>query len=262
MASSALRVARNTGRDRADAVGETVRIEHLVVTFGGLRALDNVTTEFAGDQITGLIGPNGSGKSTLVNALSGQLRPHGGRIWFGAGDTTGARPDRLVRRGLARTYQIPRMPPQLTVAEVISVPLMYGRGRDHLLPGLGDAATIAQFCGLGGLIGKTCAQLSVTDLRRLEIARAIACGPSVLLLDEVMAGLSHEDSITVTALVRQIHAAGVAVVIVEHVMRIITTLCDRVVVLNNGRLLASGVPQAVLADPTVREAYLGKGFAA
>ena len=243
-------------------MGETIRVENLLVAFGGLHALDGVSTSFGGDEITGLIGPNGSGKSTLVNTLSGQIRPSGGRIWFGETETTGVRADRLVRRGLARTYQIPKMPPQLTLEEVISVPLIYGRGRDHLLPGLRDAIAIARFCGLGGFVGKTCGQLSVTDLRRLEIARALACGPSVLLLDEVMAGLSYEDSVTVMALVREIHAAGVAVVIVEHVMRIITTLCHRVVVLNNGTLLAAGAPQTVLADPAVREAYLGKGFAA
>ncbi len=243
-------------------MGETLRIESVVVAFGGLRALDDVSTTFEGSQITGLIGPNGSGKSTLVNTLSGQIRPHSGRIWFGATEVTAIRADRLVHRGIARTYQIPRVPLQLTLEEVISVPLIYGRGREHLLPGLVDAISIARFCGLAGSVGRPCGQLSVTDLRRLEIARALACGPSVLLLDEVMAGLSHSDSTAVISLVQEIHAAGVAVVIVEHVMRIITTLCHRVVVLNNGRLLASGTPPVVLADPAVREAYLGKGFAA
>ena len=234
--------------------------EGLVVAFGGLRALDGVTTTFPAGQITGLIGPNGSGKSTLVNAVSGQIKPREGAVRLGSRAITAERSDRIVQHGLARTYQIPKVPPQLTVEEVIAVPLIYGRGSRHLIPGLTDAASVASFCGLGPLLKRACGQLSVTDLRRLEIARALACGPSVRMLDEVMAGLSHEDSVGVMALVRQIHKAGLGIVIIEHVMRVITTLCESVIVLNNGKLLASGSPASVLADPAVREAYLGKGF--
>jgi branched-chain amino acid transport system ATP-binding protein len=236
-------------------------IQAVVVAFGGLRALDGVSTRFAADEITGLIGPNGSGKSTLVNTMSGQIAPSGGTVGFGETDITGLRADRIVGLGLARTYQIPRMPPQLTVAEVLAVPLFYGR-RTGRLRGLDAPAPIAEFCGLAPLLDKRCADLSVTDLRRLEIARALACGPSMLLLDEVMAGLSHADSGAVMDVVRRVHAAGVGVVIIEHIMRVITALCHRVVVLNNGSLLAAGTPAAVLADPAVREAYLGKGFTA
>ncbi|MFI5025082.1 MAG: ABC transporter ATP-binding protein, partial [Alphaproteobacteria bacterium] len=155
---------------------------------------------------------------------------------------------------------IPRVPPQLTIAEVIGVPLIYARGAARMLPGLGDAASIAGYCGIRAPLDTRCAQLSVPDLRRLEIARAVACGPVVLLLDEVMAGLSHEDSLPLVELVRGIHAAGVGIVVIEHVMRIIAGLCHRVVVLNQGRLLADGSPQEVLSDAAVREAYLGKGF--
>lgn len=241
--------------------GPSLAIDDLAVAFGGLKALDGVSTVFVADEITGLIGPNGSGKSTFVNAVSGQIRPSGGTVRLGGTPITALRADRIVQHGLARTYQIPRVPPQLSVEEVIAVPLLYGRGARHLLPGLGDAASVAEYCGLGRLLKRNCAQLSVTNLRRLEIARALACGPSLLLLDEVMAGLSHEDSAEVMALVRRIHAGGIGIVIIEHVMRVITTLCHRVIVLNNGRLLASGAPPSVLADPVVREAYLGKGFA-
>lgn len=242
------------------ALAESLATQDLVVAFGGLRALDGVTATFPAGEITGLIGPNGSGKSTLVNTVSGQIKPREGTIRLGARPITAQRSDRIVQHGLARTYQIPKVPPQLTVEEVIAVPLIYGRGGPHLIPGLSDAASVAEFCGLAPLLKRTCAQLSVTDLRRLEIARALACGPSILLLDEVMAGLSHEGSVEVMGLVRRIHGAGLSIVIIEHVMRVITTLCDNVIVLNNGRLLASGTPASVLADPAVREAYLGKGF--
>jgi branched-chain amino acid transport system ATP-binding protein len=237
----------------------SLAVRSVVVAFGGLRALDGVGVDFAGDAITGLIGPNGSGKSTLVNTMSGQITPRSGTIGFGGTDITGRRADRIVRLGLARTYQIPRMPPQLTVADVLAVPLRYGR-RVHRAPGLDSPGAVAEFCGLVPLLHRHCAGLSVTDLRRLEIARALACGPSMLLLDEVMAGLSHADSLDVMAVIRRVHAAGIGIVIIEHLMRVITALCHRVVVLNNGSLLAAGMPGDVLADPAVREAYLGKGF--
>jgi branched-chain amino acid transport system ATP-binding protein len=239
-----------------------VTVDSVVVAFGGLRALDGVSLTFSRNTITGLIGPNGSGKSTLVNTMSGQYRATSGSIRFGLNDITHLRTDRIVKLGMARTYQIPRVPPQLTVEEVIAVPVIYGRGKVHLLPGLDSAAAIATFCGLGPFLNVPCQNLSVTDMRRLEIARALACGPSVLLLDEVMAGLSHADSIGVMDLIRKAHAAGMTIVIIEHLMRVITSLCQHVVVLNNGKLLATGAPADVLSDAAVREAYLGKGFRA
>ncbi|TCT04824.1 ABC transporter ATP-binding protein [Paralcaligenes ureilyticus] len=235
-------------------------VENVTVAFGGLKALNNVSIAFPGGQITGLIGPNGSGKSTMINTISGQLTPSAGSVRLGAQEINGLRSDQIAVMGLARTYQIPRVPPQLTVQEVISVPFSYVRRKSHLAPGIGDERSIAEFCGLSPVVMRRCGDLSITDLRRLEIARALACGPDVLLLDEVMAGLSHEDAHAVIEIVRRIHAAGVTVVIVEHVMSIIANLCDRVVVLNQGELLADGKPKDVLSAPSVREAYLGKGF--
>jgi branched-chain amino acid transport system ATP-binding protein len=237
-----------------------VAVEDTTVAFGGLKALNAVSVRFEQGRITGLVGPNGSGKSTLVNAISGQLKPTAGRIRLGEEEITGLRADQIVARGLARTYQIPRVPPELTVREVISVPLTYLGAAGASVLSLSDEAAIADMCGLTPVLDRRCAHLSVTDLRRLEIARALACGPRVLLLDEAMAGLSHEDSMAVVALVRRIHAAGLTIVVIEHVMRIIAELCESVVVLNNGELLALGEPRQVLADEAVREAYLGKGF--
>lgn len=254
----------DTGTPDAGAAGaraDILSIRDLTVAFGGLKALDGVSLSIAAGEITGLIGPNGSGKSTLVNTVSGQLPVRGGRVHLEREDVTGRRPDLIVRSGLARTYQIPRVPPALTVEEVLSVPLLYAGRERHRLEGLDNAAAIAAFCGLGPLFRRRCGDLSVTDLRRLEIARALACAPKLLLLDEAMAGLSHEDSVDVMALIRDVHARGISIVIIEHLMRVITTLCHRVVVLNNGRLLAEGAPAAVLADGAVREAYLGMGFA-
>jgi len=237
-----------------------IAVQELTVAFGGLLAMNNASITFPGGKITGLIGPNGSGKSTLVNAMSGQIRPTSGRVYLGGQEITELRTDQIAIKGLARTYQIPRVPPQLTVQEIISVPFAYVGRRHKLVPGARDEKSIAEFCGLGPALSHRCGDLSVTDLRRLEIARALACGPEVLLLDEVMAGLSHEDALAVMEVVRRVHGTGVTVVVIEHVMSIIASLCSSIVVLNHGQLLASGAPQQVLADPDVREAYLGKGF--
>ena len=239
----------------------SLSLRGLSVHFGGLRAVDDVSIEFAPGCVTGLVGPNGSGKTTTVNAVSGIVRPTAGRVMVDDADITGGRPDVIVRQGLARTWQIPRMPGELTVEEVISVPINYASSRKTHSAHEWDLATLLEICGLQTVRRAFCRNLSVADLRRLEIARALACAPRVLLLDEAMAGLSLEDSHTIIDLIRRIRDLGVTIVVVEHVMRIITTLCTHVVVLNEGRVLADGSPHEVLVRQDVREAYLGKGFA-
>jgi branched-chain amino acid transport system ATP-binding protein len=237
-----------------------LRAEGCTVAFGGLKALDRVTIDIPEGRIIGLIGPNGSGKSTFVNMVSGQIPPSAGRVLLHGEAITGLRADQIVERGLARTYQVPRVPKELTIDEVISVPLLYA-GSSHALPAhLRTAKDLAFFCGLRLPVETRCEHLSVSGLRRLEVARALACRPRVLLLDESMAGLSAEDTEQLIALVREINATGMTVIVIEHVMRIIAKLCQHAVVLNNGHLLAQGEPQQVLSDPAVREAYLGKGF--
>jgi branched-chain amino acid transport system ATP-binding protein len=237
-----------------------LQIDSCTVAFGGLRAIDDITLDVPGGAITALIGPNGSGKSTFVNMVSGQIPPRRGKILFNGETLNGLRPDRIVHKGLARTYQVPRVPKELTIDEVVSVPLRYAQS-DRPLPGAArTAADLARYCGLRPDVGTRCGRLSVSDLRRLEIARALACRPRVLLLDESMAGLSLEDTDQVIGLVREIHASGITVVVIEHVMRIIARLCSHAIVLNQGKLLAEGPPEQVLTDQSVREAYLGKGF--
>jgi branched-chain amino acid transport system ATP-binding protein len=234
--------------------------EHCTVAFGGLKAINDLTVRIPGGVITALIGPNGSGKSTFCNMVSGQIPQQAGRITLGGEVVTGLRADQLVARGLARTYQVPRAPKELTIEEIIGVPLRYVRTGRRLLDGMTSANDIARFCGLSQPVSTHAEHLSIPDLRRLEIARAIACRPLVLLLDEAMAGLSLPDTEKVIALVRKVHALGVTVLVIEHVMRIIASLCQHAIVLNNGTLLAEGAPAEVLSDNAVREAYLGKGF--
>jgi branched-chain amino acid transport system ATP-binding protein len=237
-----------------------LRIEGCTVAFGGLRAIDDVSLVIPGGGITALIGPNGSGKSTFVNMVSGQIPPRHGKVLLGREPVQNLRPDKIVHKGLARTYQVPRVPKDLTVDEVIAVPLLYARSDRPLPGGARSTEDLARYCGLRPSVQTRCGQLSVSDLRRLEIARALACRPTVLLLDESMAGLSLEDTDQVIGLIRDIHASGVTIVVIEHVMKIIARLCGHAVVLNQGKVLAEGPPHAVLSHPDVREAYLGKGF--
>ena len=236
-------------------------VSGCTVAFGGLKAINDLTLAIPGGTITALIGPNGSGKSTFCNMVSGQIPPVSGRVLLGDEPMNGRRTDQIVAAGLARTYQVPRVPKELTIGEVIGVPLRYARSSRDLPGGMATAAEVAQFCGLVQPLDTRCADLSISDLRRLEIARALACRPRVLLLDEAMAGLGVEDTEQVIALVRQVHAGGITIVVIEHVMRIIASLCQHAIVLNNGKLLAEGTPDVVLRDEAVREAYLGKGFA-
>jgi branched-chain amino acid transport system ATP-binding protein len=196
----------------------------------------------------------------MVNVVSGQLPPAQGQWWLGEQPIAGLRPDRIAQLGLARTYQVPKAPPELTIREVISVPLTYVRSRVRHERKLDTAEQIAAFCEISLGLETPCSKLSVPDLRRLEIARALACGPSLLLLDEVMAGLMPNEAAQAVELVRRIRRTGVTVVMIEHEMRIINNLCDRVVVLNQGTLLAEGAPREVLSRPEVQEAYLGKDF--
>jgi len=239
----------------------SLAVTNCTVAFGGLKAIDDLTLIIPGGTITALIGPNGSGKSTFCNMVSGQIPPVTGSVLLDGASITRVRTDRIVAAGLARTYQVPRVPRELTIGEVIGVPLRYARSSRDLPRGMSTGADVARFCGLAPSLDTRCAELSVSDLRRLEIARALACKPRVLLLDEAMAGLGHEDAEQVIALVREVHAAGITIVVIEHVMRIIASLCQHALVLNNGRLLSEGTPAVVLSDPVVREAYLGKGFA-
>jgi branched-chain amino acid transport system ATP-binding protein len=239
----------------------SLSVTNCTVSFGGLKAINDLTLTIPSDTITALIGPNGSGKSTFCNMVSGQIPPNAGRILLDGNSVIGLRADQIVAAGLARTYQVPRVPKELTIGEVIGVPLRYVRSDRALPRQMSTAADVARFCGLGLPLDTACAELSISDLRRLEIARALACRPRVLLLDEAMAGLSVADTEQVISLVREVHAVGITVVVIEHVMRIIAALCAHAIVLNNGQLLAEASPAVVLRDQAVREAYLGKGFA-
>lgn len=234
-----------------------LELDEATVRFGGLTALDNVSVHLDADAITGLIGPNGSGKSTLINMVSGQVHAASGSVTMLGKDITGARAHTIVRHGLARTFQVPRVPKNMTIADILAVPMTFVRLRERHAA-LSTPQLILEFCGIEQTLNTKCSALSTPELRRLEIARGLACAPKLLLLDEVMASLPANEADAAIAIIRAIRDLGICVAIVEHVLPIITGVCDTVLVLDHGKLLTQGTPSEVLANTQVQEAYLGR----
>jgi branched-chain amino acid transport system permease protein len=208
-------------------------------------------------EILGLVGPNGSGKSTLINVLSGFYSADRGRVSFGGADATDLPAHKLAALGIARTYQIPRPFDTMTPRQNIAVSYMFGRSR-HSFDGAREAAQEwLDFTGLGGVADLGVGELTLHQLKFLELARALATQPSLLLLDEVLAGLNPSEIDESVEMIRRIHSQGITILIVEHVVRAVTALSDRLVVLNHGAVIAEGEPGDVMSDPAVVTAYLG-----
>jgi branched-chain amino acid transport system ATP-binding protein len=227
--------------------------------FGGLAAVSDVSLTVEPGSITGLIGPNGAGKTTLFAMAAGFLPPTSGRILLEGRDVTDEPPHARARRGLARTFQIVQPFAGLSVAENIAVGayLRHARRADALA----RATQIARRLGLGAELDKPAASLTIAGRKRLELARALATEPKLLLLDEVLAGLTPSEIRDVIPMLRAIRDEGVTLFMIEHVMQAVMDLCEKVYVLAQGRLIAEGLPEAVCADPGVIEAYLGHGAA-
>jgi branched-chain amino acid transport system ATP-binding protein len=221
--------------------------------FGGFIALDGVDFAVAAGERVGLLGPNGSGKSTLVNCLTGALRNDGGEIVL-----LGRRIDRLpthqrIRGGIARTFQVPRPFASMTVRENVEIALLYAGGAEG-----GDAPAILDQVGLLAKADLSSRNLTQVDLRKLELARAMAARPKLLIADEVMAGLSTAEVDEILALLLRLNDAGVSIVMIEHIMYAVMKFAQRICVLVAGRKIADGDPQAVIRDPEVERAYLGE----
>ena len=226
--------------------------------FGGIRALDGVGMKIEEGEILGLVGPNGSGKSTLINVLSGFYPADAGVVDFVGENILEMQPHEIAHRGVARTFQIPRPFPTMTVRENVAVSYMFGR-RSHSLAEARDAAgKWIDFTDLAEVADAPVGQLTLHQLKFLELARALATEPKLLLLDEVLAGLNPSEIERSILMVRRIHEQGITLLIVEHVIRAVTSLSSRIVVLDQGRVIAEGIPDEVMTDPVVVSAYLGK----
>jgi branched-chain amino acid transport system ATP-binding protein len=241
-------------------------LEGLAVTrrFGALPAVDGLDFTVEAGEILGVIGPNGAGKTTLLNLISGLLPASAGEIRLDGEVITGRPPHEIAARGVARTFQIVKPLRGLSVRENVALGAMFGSGRR----GLGTQAArqradeVLEWVGLAGRADAPVGVLTVADSKRLELARALAMGPRLLLLDEVMAGLNPKEVDWAMSLVRDIHRRGTTVLMIEHVMKAVMGISHRVLVLHHGRRLALGAPEAVSRDPAVVEAYLGRRYGA
>jgi branched-chain amino acid transport system ATP-binding protein len=230
--------------------------------FGGLKAVDDVSFAVPEGHVLGVIGPNGAGKSTFIDLVTGHLRPSAGRVFVDGRDVTGQRPWKIAKARVARTFQIVKPFRGMTVAQNVAIGILYGPdGGGGMAGALAAADEVLERVGLLAARDRSPGELSVADARRLELAKALAMRPRLLLLDEVMAGLRTNEIQPSLALVNELKAEGMTIIVVEHVMKAILAVSDSVLVLHQGRVLTRGAPREVLSDERVIEAYLGHRYA-
>lgn len=230
-------------------------VKDLAIRFGGLRAVQDLSFEVAEGEILGIIGPNGAGKTTTFNAIAGAQRPTSGSIDIDGIPITGRSPERVAAAGIARTFQTVRLFAEMTVEENIAV------AASTVEPSAAAVRTrvveVAEQSGLGRILHAHTNEITLADQKKVEIARALALSPRILLLDEMMSGLTTSETSDVIALIKKLNSSGLTIVVIEHVIRVILELAHRVLVLDHGILIAEGEPHTVMRDPEVIKAYLG-----
>jgi branched-chain amino acid transport system ATP-binding protein len=234
-----------------------LQVQGVTKRFGGLQALTQVTFDLPEGQILGLIGPNGAGKTTLFNTINGVYKPEEGRILFLGQDVTGKKPYKLAKMGMARTHQIVRPLNDLTVRENVMAGACFGHENHSIGHSEAIAKEVLEFVGLAPRAEQLASSLNVAQKKRLEMARALAARPYLLLLDEVLAGLNPSEIDGMAQTVLKIREQGVTILMIEHVMKVVMNVSDRILVLDYGQQIAEGNPQEIANNPRVIEAYLG-----
>jgi branched-chain amino acid transport system ATP-binding protein len=236
-----------------------LEVRDLSKAFGGLKAVDGASLDVRSGEIVGLIGPNGAGKTTLFATIAGFHKPDGGRITLQGRDVTGLAPHRICAAGMVRTFQITQPFARISVRENIMVGAYFRTADRDEAANLAEA--VAARVGMADQLDQPGSALTVAGRKRLELARALATRPALLLLDEVMAGLNPTEITEIVEVIREVRNAGVTILLIEHVMQAVTSLAERVYVLNQGRMIAEGTPASIAENPEVVEAYLGHGAA-
>lgn len=234
-----------------------MRVDNVSVSFGGLLALKGVSFSVQKGEILGIIGPNGAGKTTLFNIINGVYKPDEGDVFIEGDRITGIKPFKIAWKGIARTFQVAQPFRDMSVLENVATSAL--SRESSVKKAFDEALDIIAFCDLADKPDERAGNLPTISQRRLELAKALALKPRVILLDEIMAGLNINECNLAIELVRKIRSDGVTIIMVEHVMQAVMSLCERVVVLNQGRVIAQNTPLAIADDPVVIEAYLGKG---
>jgi branched-chain amino acid transport system ATP-binding protein len=241
---------------------QLLELDNVRRRFGGLNAVEGVSFSVAKGEIIGLIGPNGAGKTTLINLITGVHPANSGRVRFDGQDITRRRPYQIARLGLARTFQIVQPFPKMTVLENVAAGAMFARGILSMREALAIAREQLEFTGLADMADRPAAALTLARRKRLELAKGLAMKPRLLMLDEVNAGLNSTEIAEALDLIRRIANLGVTIIVIEHLMKVVLSISNRLIVLHHGQLIAQGTPRDVVSDKTVIEAYLGSKYAA